>query len=101
MKKLKQGKRPFGGKHTGAERVVERPPPAGGWPPCYADGCSADGKNTHACLTCEKLGKSTEIHYCPAHRETGLGQIKKHALVRHPANLLRVIGAGLAGEDIT
>lgn len=78
------------------------------WPECFANGCTKVGKNSHTCLTCERLAATTQpdrevkvIHYCPDHRELGVTQIRKHALLKHPANVLRVVAAGLAGEDIT
>ncbi len=101
--KLKKTKRPFGGKYVGAERpkIEIKLHPGQPWPRCDFKGCELDGRNHHACITCEKLGKEHKVHYCPLHRQETLGAVKRHALLKHPANLLRVVGAGLAGEDIT
>jgi hypothetical protein len=89
---------------------------------CGAQGCDADGIAAHECVTCAALveesnrthgrlrelfkqGKHKEIYVAFScgdlkHREAVLRKVRKHAVTKHPANLLRVIGAGLAGEEI-
>ena len=69
--------------------------------PCFAEGCEKNGSRTHRCVTCEKRGRDFSRQCCPEHNEQGLGEVRRHALVKHPANLLRVVAAGLAGEDIS
>lgn len=76
---------------------------------CYTEGCKGRGGEKFECLTCEKLyfaGKRTKdeifvIQACSKHRFQALADVKKHAVVKHPVNLLRVMGAALKGEDIT
>jgi len=67
---------------------------------CFYPKCGKPAIGVDECLTCEKLGKSTRFLSCAKHRQAGMSATKKHALVKHPSNLLRVIGAGLAGEEI-
>ena len=67
---------------------------------CFHKKCDAPALALDECITCEKLGKSTRIFSCGEHRQAGLNALRKHALVKHPANLLRVIAAGLKGEEI-
>lgn len=76
--------------------------------PCEHEGCTKKARGEHVCLTCEKLHEAgkleePEIHrkrYCASHREAMLTKVRKHAVTAHPANLLRVIAAGLKGERI-
>ncbi len=67
---------------------------------CFKGGCAEQGLGMDECLTCEKLGKNFRIISCGKHRVEGLSRVKKHALTKHPANLLRVVAAGLKGEEI-
>lgn len=67
---------------------------------CYVQDCATLG-DLIICVTCEKLGKDTSWAACPAHWDQGVADMKKHALVGHPVNILRAVGAGLRGEDIT
>jgi hypothetical protein len=73
---------------------------------CFKKGCTEKGVGMDECLTCEQLvaaGKRTKafrVVSCAQHRLDGLAAVKKHALVKHPVNLLRVIAAGLKGEKI-
>lgn len=69
--------------------------------PCYYEGCTKQGKRLHECVTCEKRGDVFRVQCCDEHYLAGRGVVRKHALVKHPANVLRVIAAGLRGEDIT
>lgn len=71
---------------------------------CFKKGCTEKGVGMDECLTCEQLGRTGSRKFrvvsCLAHRTEGLAAVKKHALVKHPSNLLRVIAAGLKGEQI-
>jgi hypothetical protein len=69
-------------------------------PICFQRDCGAKVESMHECITCEKLGKNYRIVCCGEHNVAGLAKLKKHALVRHPSNLLGVIAAGLKGEEI-
>ncbi len=68
---------------------------------CSHEGCNARAKQKHECLTCEKLGKEVfTIAGCREHASWALTMVKRHALVKHPVNMLRVGAAALRGEDI-
>lgn len=71
---------------------------------CFKKGCEKDGVGMDECLTCENLGRTGSRKFrivsCIDHRLEGMGLVKKHALVKHPSNLLRVVAAGLMGEKI-
>lgn len=67
---------------------------------CFKKGCTKKAIGMDECLTCEKLGKAHRVLSCEIHRGAGLAAVKKHSLVKHPANLLRVVAAGLKGEQI-
>ena len=71
--------------------------------PCYADDCDRRGGEIFACVTCEDLGRENpfRLQACSLHRFDALQEVKRHAVVKHPVNLLRVMGAALKGEDIT
>lgn len=64
--------------------------------------CGKEGSAMHECLTCERTkGPGTfRVVCCAEHSAAGLARVKKHALVKHPSNLLGVIAAGLKGEEI-
>ena len=80
--------------------------------PCFKKGCQLNGGILHECLTCENLAKAAEmagedhgivvfkIQCCTRHSDEGLKKVRRHALTAHPANLLRVVAAGLKGEQI-
>ncbi len=87
--------------------------------PCFKKGCQLNGSILHECLTCEKLeleaaasrgnedevgdldrSKLFTIQACVVHSDEGLKKVRRHALTAHPANLLRVVAAGLKGEQI-
>jgi hypothetical protein len=67
---------------------------------CFYPKCGKPALGMDECLTCIAQGKEMKILSCAKHRQAGLSAVKKHALVKHPSNLLRVIAAGLAGEEI-
>lgn len=75
---------------------------------CFKKGCGKKGEGMDECLTCEHLimqgrrdrDKKFRVVSCAEHAPERLGIVKKHALTRHPSNLLRVIAAGLMGEEI-
>jgi hypothetical protein len=55
----------------------------------------------HECLTCEGLGREVFARQaCDLHDAEALAEVKRHALVAHPINILRVLVAGLRGEKI-
>ena len=70
--------------------------------PCSFEGCKAKAKSKFECIACEHLKrKEPHISYgCSKHAEWAMEQMKKHALTKHPVNLLRAIAAGLAGEEV-
>lgn len=69
--------------------------------------CRKRAKVVHECLTCVALkeaGKRDEVFEtagCAQHAEAALQEIKRHALLAHPVNLLRAGIAALKGEDIS
>jgi hypothetical protein len=67
---------------------------------CDHDECHRRAKAKHECLTCEKQEKAFAVHACGHHADWGTQTIKRHALVKHPVNLLRAVGHQLKGEDI-
>lgn len=75
--------------------------------PCFKKGCKQNGGTIHTCITCEKLASSTsqggevfQVQCCTVHYHDGLKKVRRHAITAHPANLLRVVAAGLRGEEI-
>lgn len=50
------------------------------------------------CITCEKQNKTHATYACAQHAEKGQAMARRHALVKHPANIVGAIGAGLKGE---
>lgn len=68
--------------------------------------CKQRGGEMFHCRTCEELrdaGKKTDdevyrVQFCVGHRDKGIAKIKRHALLAHPVNILRVTVAGLKGE---
>jgi hypothetical protein len=75
-------------------------------PNCSFEGCSKNSIVTYECKTCEKLKvlrKVKEVytvHACALHQEQVIGSMKKHALTKHPSNLLRAVAAQLKGEEV-
>lgn len=77
--------------------------------PCFFPGCTTNGGTIHHCVTCEKLAEVrsippsvvVRIQTCRKHNALAVKKIRKHALVAHPMNMLRVVVAGLKGEDIS
>lgn len=61
---------------------------------CQVGDCGRQGKTEHSCITCEKLhakDASREVFSrkaCRWHGEAALSEVKRHALTKHPANLL-------------
>jgi hypothetical protein len=80
--------------------------------PCFKKGCKQNGGTIHHCVTCEKIRDAqgsdpiTKVHEvftvqcCAVHFDEGLKKIRRHAVTAHPVNLLRVVAAGLKGEQI-
>lgn len=68
--------------------------------------CRKRAKVIHECRTCialKEAGKRDEVFEttgCAQHAEEALQEIKKHALLAHPSNLLRASVAALKGEDV-
>ena len=68
--------------------------------------CGARARVKHECRSCEALkaqGKREEVFQvqaCPIHAVWSWEAIKAHCLTAHPVNMLRGIGAALAGEDV-
>jgi hypothetical protein len=71
--------------------------------------CELDAVTEHVCLTCEALalagkpakGPNGEVFrrkVCPIHRGMALEAVKKHALVAHPVNMLKMAYAVLKGD---
>jgi len=71
--------------------------------------CELDATSEHVCLTCEALvaagkkGKGPDDgvfqrKVCPLHRGMALEAVKKHALVAHPVNMLKMAVAVLKGD---
>ena len=69
---------------------------------CSHDGCSRRAKAKHECLTCERLGAAEPfaMFACGYHQNEVLAAVKKHALVKHPTNMLGAAWAALKGEDV-
>lgn len=73
--------------------------------PCFRKGCKLNGGAIHTCITCEKIKEAQphevfQIQCCRVHYYDGLKKVRRHAVTAHPANLLRVVAAGLRGEEI-
>lgn len=67
--------------------------------------CGNRGVIVHHCRICEDLaaagklkGEPYKIQTCVHHHDEAVQEIKKHALVAHPVNLLRAGVAALKGE---
>jgi hypothetical protein len=72
--------------------------------------CELDAASEHLCLTCVQLedagkkakGENGQVHrrkVCPVHRGAALEAVKKHALVAHPVNMLKMAVAVLRGDE--
>ena len=62
--------------------------------------CRLKARAKFDCLTCEKLGKKFSIRACDRHRDKAREDSRKHAMVKHPSNLLALGAAALKGEDV-
>lgn len=68
--------------------------------------CDQRGGEIFHCITCENLrdagkrdaDKVYTVQTCVAHRDKAIEKIKRHALISHPVNILRVTAAALKGE---
>jgi hypothetical protein len=67
---------------------------------CSVPKCAKAAAVKHECLTCEKKGSEHVTYGCTQHKDTSLELAKRHALVKHPSNMLGAVGAALAGEDV-
>jgi hypothetical protein len=73
---------------------------------CDIGECTRRARIAHQCRTCEalrsagKMGSVYTVQACTTHNDEALRRIKKHALVSHPANLLKAFVAGLRGEEL-
>ncbi len=69
---------------------------------CDTKGCTRRATVKHECLSCERL--KAEIVYsvcgCVLHARDATDEIRKHALVKHPSNLVGAVAAALKGEDV-
>lgn len=70
------------------------------------DYCASTARVKHECRTCEKIRERKPEHEtfavqaCRQHAEQAYADIKKHALTKHPTNLLGAIAAQLKGEGV-
>ena len=61
--------------------------------------CTARAKTKFECRTCEDTGKDVfTLFACAFHAEEVQKQIRRHALVKHPVNIVRVAAAVLKGD---
>lgn len=71
---------------------------------CSVGACKKAAVVKHECITCEKQSKTEKegavIYGCTQHSEASLEMAKRHALVKHPSNMVAAVGAALAGEDV-
>lgn len=67
---------------------------------CFEKDCKLKGVSKKECIACEKRGKAHVIHHCVVHAGEAMTAIKRHVLLKHPVNMLRVVVAGLRGENI-
>lgn len=67
---------------------------------CFWEHCEQKGVHKVECITCEAAGKAHVVFACVLHHPDALTAVKRHAVVKHPVNLLRVVAAGLRGDDI-
>lgn len=77
-------------------------------PRCSFEGCTRRSKQTHECLTCIRLHEEGElkeekpmvVHSCWRHTGQVIEELKRHALIKHPSNIVRATVAALKGEDV-
>ncbi len=75
--------------------------------PCFVKGCRRGAKVKYECRTCESLveaSKASSVHTvkaCRYHGGRGMQAIRRHALIKHPVNILRAGLAALKGEDLS
>ena len=62
---------------------------------CSVEGCLAKPRTQHKCKACGHIMKS-----CRRHGDQIWEEMKRHALVKHPVNLLGAVAAALKGEDV-
>lgn len=73
---------------------------------CSVEGCIQRAVAEYVCIVCEHLAESkpdkeTFVTYgCTKHNEWAMHTTRRHALKKHPINLLRAVAAGLAGEEV-
>lgn len=61
--------------------------------------CNVRAVTKFECRTCEAVGKEIfTLHSCAYHAPELQMQIRRHALVKHPVNIVRVAAAVLKGE---
>ena len=79
-------------------------PPKPNFGPCQHAECLRKARATFTCRTCEDLHAAgrretiTEIAFCHPHQPWAAEKIRRHALTKHPVNLVRAFVAGLKGE---
>lgn len=56
--------------------------------------CGIQAVVQYDCRTCETFS----IKACRKHEKKGMYDIRQHALLKHPVNILRVAAAALKGE---
>lgn len=73
---------------------------------CSIVDCKRRVTTTHECRTCERLelvqdfDTSPKVMYaCDRHYEAVVALMKRHAVTKHPLNLLRVFAGMLKGEE--
>lgn len=74
---------------------------------CDVEGCKRRGGEKFECIACIELaaagkleGKAFSRKPCIDHRDAAIAAMKRHVLVKHPANILRVAVAALKGEEL-
>lgn len=61
--------------------------------------CTVRAVTKFECRTCEATGKEVfTLFSCAVHSPELQGQVRRHALVKHPVNIVRVAAAVLKGE---
>lgn len=95
-KKKKRGRR-------AARAILKHRMPAD---PCAQKGCHNRAMQVGHCRTCEaqvELGERDaadvyRLPFCHEHRDWGITAVRRHAMLKHPANIGRAVLAGLRGE---
>ena len=69
---------------------------------CSIEGCTTGAAIRHECLACEAKKKDDPfaIYGCQKHAQAVTERARKHALTKHPVNLMRGVVRQLAGEDV-